>query len=297
MGQLRSACRALLLEAKNPSEVIGALDSFAEHIPDAACTTVFCAAVDPARGTVAYSCAGHVPGLVIDADGTARILDGAQSVPLAVLPGTARPEATATLAAGASLVLYTDGLVERRRESLEAGVDRLAAALRSGVALDPEHLAGHVMQALLPSGDQADDVALIIYRQGFEPEMFRADVPADAAQLAVHRRQLRQWLRDCGADEQTIADVLIASGEAVANAMEHAYDFSPSETVEVTVSLRGDRLEVVVRDHGGWKPPGARESDRGRGFPIIRALMENVEVDPDAGGTTVRLETRLRRAG
>jgi anti-sigma regulatory factor (Ser/Thr protein kinase) len=247
---------------------------------------------------VAYSCAGHVPGLVVEADGSTRTLDGARSVPLAILPGTARPEATAKLAPGASLVLYTDGLVERRRESLEVGLDRLAAAVRSGVALDPEHLAAHVMQSLLPSGDQADDVALVIYRQEPQPEVFRADVPATATHLAVHRRQLRQWLRDCGADDQTITDVLIASGEAVANAMEHAYGFSAAEAVEVTVSLRGDRLEVVVRDHGGWKPPSPRGSgDRGRGFHIIRALMENVEVDPDAGGTTVRLEKRLGHAG
>ena len=60
MGQIRSACRALLLQAKNPAEVIGALDTFAEQIPEAACTTVFCAAVDPAQGTVTYSSAGHV---------------------------------------------------------------------------------------------------------------------------------------------------------------------------------------------------------------------------------------------
>ena len=134
------------------------------------------------------------------------------------------------------------------------GLDRLAAAVRSGLGLDPEDLAGHVMQSLLPGGDQADDVALVIYRRS-QPALLKADVPADPAELAAHRRQLRQWLRDWGADDQTIADVLVASGEAVANAMEHAYGFSAAETVEVVVSLSGDRLEVVVRDHGGWKMP------------------------------------------
>ncbi len=115
MGQLRSAGQAVLLRAPGPAEALTDLDTFASRIPGAECTTVFCAIIDPATGTVTYSCAGHPPPILATAAGECRLLDQAQSLPLGMLPaGWQRSQATVTLPPGATLMLYTDGLVERR---------------------------------------------------------------------------------------------------------------------------------------------------------------------------------------
>ncbi|KQS58498.1 hypothetical protein ASG36_10565 [Geodermatophilus sp. Leaf369] len=173
MGQLRSAGRALLLEANGPAQVLSALDRFAGLVRGATCSTVFCAVVDRRTGVVRYSSAGHLPALVVDGDAAPRLLLDAQALPLAVLPDRVRPEAETTLAPGASLLLYTDGLVERRDEALDEGIARALGVLDAGRALHPELLAGVLVDQLL-GGAHDDDVALMLYRQ---PALVPVPVP------------------------------------------------------------------------------------------------------------------------
>lgn len=169
MGQLRSAARALLLENNGPAGVLTALDRFAELLPGAFCATVFCAVIDPAARSVHYSSAGHVPGLIAAPDGTVHRLDGAQSPPLAVVTGRARPETTTAIPDGSTLLLYTDGLVERRGEVIDVGIDRAAAALSGTLRRAPDVAADHICTALLGHDHHdhhEDDVALLVYRSG-----------------------------------------------------------------------------------------------------------------------------------
>jgi serine phosphatase RsbU (regulator of sigma subunit) len=163
MGQLRSAIRALLLESHSPAHVLGALDRFAELVPGASCSTVFCAVVDPAEGSMRYSSAGHVPAIVVDADGTSRFLTAAGSLPLAVVDQLVRPERDVVLRPGSTLLLYTDGLVERRGEDLDEGMGRAAAAVQDGRLLPPEELAELLTDQLLSDAPD-DDVAFLLYR-------------------------------------------------------------------------------------------------------------------------------------
>jgi serine phosphatase RsbU (regulator of sigma subunit) len=164
MGQLRSAVRALLLESHSPAHVLGALDRFAELVPGASCSTVFCAVVDATAGTLRYSSAGHVPAIVVDADGGSRYLTAAGSLPLAVVENLVRPEHDVVLAPGSTLLLYTDGLVERRDEDLDQGMARATAALREGRHLPPVELAGLLTDQLLDDAPD-DDVAFLVYRR------------------------------------------------------------------------------------------------------------------------------------
>jgi PAS domain S-box-containing protein len=168
MGQLRSAARALLLEGHGPAQVLTALDAFAARIPDACCSTMFCALIDPHRATVSYSSAGHPPAILDqgspDDDGDwFELLERAQSVPLAVLDGVQRPQATATLPPGSTLLLYTDGLVERRGQSIDVGIKAAAAVLAGARSVTPAMCASQLAGQLIGAAHD-DDVAFLLYR-------------------------------------------------------------------------------------------------------------------------------------
>jgi serine phosphatase RsbU (regulator of sigma subunit) len=163
MGQLRSAGRALLLESRSPAHVLSALDRFAALIPAAVCSTVFCGVVDSRAGTLRYSGAGHPPAIVVDADGGSRLLQDACSLPLAVQENLQRPESEVALAPGSTLLLYTDGLIERRNEVLDEGIARAVDVLVEGRALPPEDLADLLTKRLLADAPD-DDVAILLYQ-------------------------------------------------------------------------------------------------------------------------------------
>ena len=97
MGQLRSACRALLLEQSSPSAALAGLDRFAARLPGAHCTTAFCAVLTRDTGDLVYSSAGHPPAIMVHADGTTAMLDGGRGLPLAIRPDRSRPEAHVTM--------------------------------------------------------------------------------------------------------------------------------------------------------------------------------------------------------
>ncbi len=132
MGQLRSACRALLLEKSSPSAVLAGLDRFAARLPGADCTTAFCAVLTLETGELVYSSAGHPPAIMVHADGTTAMLDGGRGLPLAIRPDWPRPEARVTMPARATLLLYTDGLVERRGSPIDDGMARAADLVQDG---------------------------------------------------------------------------------------------------------------------------------------------------------------------
>ncbi|MEU0990617.1 SpoIIE family protein phosphatase [Streptomyces sp. NPDC005953] len=291
MGQLRSACRALLLQDASPARALMALDHFAAGVPGAVCTTVFCGVLDPESGRLTYSSAGHPPGILAYSDGTTRLLDSARFAPLAVRPGIERPEAECTVPARATLLLYTDGLVERRRRPLTVGIDQAGEAVQDGRDAAVEDLATQVMERLAPAGGYDDDVALLLYRHPAPLEMtFRAE----SGQLAPVRRALRSWLDQCDLPPQTVQNVLVAAGEACANAIEHGHRNSPEKTVRLRAEALVNDLRLSVADSGHWKTPQPElNAHRGRGVTLMRAMMQQVTITPGPSGTIVDMHTRI----
>ncbi|WP_231748800.1 SpoIIE family protein phosphatase [Mycobacterium sp. M26] len=294
MGQLRSACRALLLEKSSPAATLAGLDRFAARLPGAQCTTAFCAVLDPETGELTYSSAGHPPPILVDIDGRTTLLEDGHSISLGIRPQQVRPQAQVTVPAQATLLLYTDGLVERRRRSLDDGITDAADLIRADSALDLDSLADRIMSKLAPSGGYQDDVALLLYRH---PAPLQVRIPADATHLAPARAALRSWLIAAGIDHEQAQDVLVAAGEAVTNAIEHGYRNADGEgTITLHAISEVDQLHLTITDGGTWKPKDSpAQSHRGRGIQIMRALMEDVDILPETTGTTVRLSTRIRR--
>lgn len=165
MGQLRAATRALLLEDRSPADVLDGLDRFARTLPGAECTTVFCGVVDEVEHTVVHSSAGHLPPVLRRAAGGAEMLVGGRGAALGIATA-ARPEAVERLADGDLLVVCTDGLIERRSETLRDGLDRLVAEVAAQPAgARTASVADDLLRSLAPRGAQ-DDVALVVYRAG-----------------------------------------------------------------------------------------------------------------------------------
>ncbi len=165
MGQLRSALSAATHGADGPPEALDTLDRYARTVDGALGTTVVQVRLDRSRNTVRYSSAGHPPPLLVTEDGEASLLDTAGGPPLGAGPETLRhPKAELPFPPRATLVLYTDGLVERRGCSLDDGFAGLTDAVRRHLALDVERLADAILADLFDGGAAADDAALVIAR-------------------------------------------------------------------------------------------------------------------------------------
>ena len=161
MGQLRSAVRALAAAGFGPGEVLSHLDRFVEQVEPAQYATLAYAEVDATSGEVCFATAGHLPPVLLRDE--LELFLGGRSTPLGVVvPGLERTQASFTLARGEGFVLYTDGLVERRAESIDDGIARLLGAIRSRPDVQPADLVAE----LLPEGTSGDDdVCLLVFRR------------------------------------------------------------------------------------------------------------------------------------
>ncbi|MDQ4049566.1 MAG: SpoIIE family protein phosphatase, partial [Actinomycetota bacterium] len=290
VGRLRSAMRAYALEGHDPPTVIDRLNQlvWSEH-GDSEMATLLYVVVDSTENALTWVNAGHLPPLVVGRDGLARFLEGPRSVPLGVQPFPCYEQAGAQTEPGSTLLLYTDGLVERPGELLDHGLARLTSALQ-GANGRPEDMLDDVLEALVPEGAASDDIALLALHCPMLSERLRVELPGDPAELASMRALLRRWLRHAGGTARDVGEILTATGEAASNAIEHAGAPAPSP-LEVVGTVAGREVEITVRDYGRWRPE--RADERGRGLLLMRALMDTVEVTPSPEGTTVRLRRRL----
>jgi PAS domain S-box-containing protein len=287
VGRLRSALRASALEGHTPARVVEQLNRliWTEEEQSQMATLIY-VVVDPVAEELRWVNAGHPPPLLL-ADGDApQFLKGASSVPLGVLPFPEFEEASVRIDQGATVVLYTDGLVERPGEHLDEGLERLARIVNDPPA-DPQELCDLVLRELVPDGGAPDDVALLTLHTIPMADTFSVELPTQPEALASMRSLLRRWLRGLGG-ELEVSEVLTACGEAATNAIEHA---GAGEPFEMSGQIQGQTVEIEVRDFGAWRD--AREGDHGRGLSLMRALMDTVEVTPTPEGTTVRLRRTL----
>ncbi|WUH91619.1 SpoIIE family protein phosphatase [Streptomyces sp. NBC_00433] len=165
MGQLRSALSAASRATSGPADALNVLGLYSRSVEGAESTTVVNTFIDWHSRTLTYSNAGHPPAALLRPDGTVEFLDQATDPPLGARPvHQPRPETTVGFTAGSTLVLYTDGLIERRQEDIDVGLGRLADTLHRHPLSDPETLADTLLSELVPPTGATDDTALVVMR-------------------------------------------------------------------------------------------------------------------------------------
>ena len=283
--------RAYAFDGNGPAEIAERLNRFVLSDPaHEQMATLVLAAFDPVDGQLAWVNAGHPPPLTLDAEGAAHFLLGARSVPLGITPFPGYEEEVTTLEPGGAILLYTDGLIERRGEHLDDGLALLASAA-SGGALEPDALCDRLLAAAVPGGEPSDDVALLALCHVPLGSRLVVELPSEPRALASLRALLRRWLEQAEAVDADVHAIVMACSEACTNAIEHA-GVGTGETISFEAVLHDGEVGVSVRDRGRWRdqrPP----SDQGRGLDLIEALMDEVHVDTAAAGTTIRLRRRL----
>lgn len=163
MGQLRSAIRALALTQRGPAAMLAALDTYAERHDVGQMTTVVVAQIDLEARELRYACAGHPPPLLMSPRESPRFLEGGRSMPIHVpVDHTGiRGEASCSLTEGSRLLVYSDGLIERRSETIDEGMARLATAFGARRDDPPGTLVSSLLHELRDT-EHPDDVCLLV---------------------------------------------------------------------------------------------------------------------------------------
>jgi PAS domain S-box-containing protein len=165
MGMLRSALSAAIRAVPSPAQALEVLGLYARAVDGALATTVAKVLIDPRTRLIIYSNAGHPPPVLLRPDGSWQLLDQATDPPLGVRQDhVPRPQAGLSYTRGDTLVLYTDGLIERRGEDIDIGLVRLTDALAQRSTLPVEELADALLDHLGVTGGSQDDIALVIVR-------------------------------------------------------------------------------------------------------------------------------------
>jgi two-component system, chemotaxis family, sensor kinase Cph1 len=159
MAQARNTLRAYLFAGATPAEALNQLNEFCVHMVSRAFVTVIVASVDVESGDVEAACAGHLIPYITRHGDAAVPAPVRLSPPIGAIGMTYAPS-TFTIAAGQGLVMFSDGLVERRNEPIDAGIERLGETLRRA-----EDLTATGVSTAMASGETDDDVTVVILRR------------------------------------------------------------------------------------------------------------------------------------
>jgi len=290
MAEIRTAMRAYLLEGHGLPEVMSLLNQLLLSLGRNRAATVAILELDLELNQIEAVSAGHLPPVVVNGDGRAGLWHLAQGPPLGMAAGQVYESRRRPFAAESALLLYSDGLIEVRGERIDEGFERLCLAAETAVAGEDASLADRVYRGLAPSMALEDDVALLAIEAIPLGPVLELTLDADPAVLVGLRRTLGRWLASVGVGDDELFDIALATSEAASNAIEHAYG-AHRATFEVRCERLHEEVRVIVHDDGRWRRP--RTNGRGRGLIIMRGLMDSVDIDRDARGTTLTLVKQL----
>ncbi len=289
MGQLRAAVRAYAALDLEPDRLVTELDRLVLGLGDAALVTCVYAVLDAPTGQVTWCNAGHLPPVVVSADGGVRTIELPTGAPLGV-GGVRFETASSHLAPGDVVVLYTDGLVESRRRDVHSGIVELTEQLGRPSA-DLDGLCGAALEAMVGPAGHDDDAAVLavgLRGEGGRLQAWELTVTHGAAEVSRVRTEVAATLAAWGLESVGSACLQLV-GELLANALRHGRD-----RVRLRLGQVDRTLRVEVHDDGPDLPrlqsPGP-EHEAGRGLVLVDALARTWGVVHSRGtGKTVWFE-------
>jgi anti-sigma regulatory factor (Ser/Thr protein kinase) len=286
MGEVRQAFRAAALNPKSPSLVLERANTIVNMRANPVMVTAIFGILDPTTSTFTYASAGHPPPILALACGTVQRLP-TEGIPLGISDSIDARDWTFTMPPGSLIALYTDGLIEYSRDVIE-GEERLLDALRAEVLDGSPTPARSLVRRIFATTKNTDDVAaLVVVAEDVVSPNFSFDFTAIPIAVPLVRRSLQRYASRLKLDDDQTFALITSVGEAMANAVEHAYPDSPG-IVRLRIANDDCTLTISVEDDGRWKPAQKRD-ERGRGLPLMRALMNGVEIRTHQSMTSVRL--------
>lgn len=286
MGEIRQAMRTISVSEDSPAAVL-------QHVHDAmnlrrgiGMVTAIFGFYRPELRELTYAVAGHPPPVLTIADGFSGFLPGG-GMPLGVNPQVDAMDWTLTLPPRSCVVFYTDGMTEYSRDVL-AGEQKLLAASLRAFEEDPENPAIALQERVFDAASNRDDAATLTLActPGPIPESMRFSAIPLAAPMT--RALLHRFCDEHGLDEARRFALITAVGEAVANAVEHAYCGGPPGHFLLRTAVDGKQITVEVEDHGRWRP-FQRRDERGRGIVLMHELMDRVRITSAQNRTVISL--------
>lgn len=293
MGQLRNALRAYALEGLSPAESLTRLNRFVRQVGHDEMATCVFAVFHPEAATLLVASAGHYPPLLIGADRESVFLEHAPCPPVGGVEHAVYTEKLYHVAPGSTVLLYTDGLIERRAHAIDAGLSRLQRVATQKSEDDVAAFCDRILSELFAGAAPSDDVALLALRSHIRlGDRLTVTVPAVAAHLAPLRHTVARWLSEAQATPEEVYELTVACGEAASNAVGHAYGPARA-TFELTAVIDGRVVDITVTDRGQWRPSRSGTEVRGRGIDVMKAFTDSMSVKRSEEGTTVRLRRAL----
>ncbi len=286
MGEVRQAFRAAALNPTSPSVVLERANTIVNMRQNPIMVTAIFGIIDPATATITYAAAGHPPPVMaLPCLMVERLPSG--GIPLGVADTIDATDWSFTIPPGAYLAFYTDGLIEYSHDVVE-GEELLIEAIRAEIVERSAEPALSLMRRVFGERKNSDDAAALFVATDDVPRSdFLFEFSAIPLAVPLVRRTLHRYATRLGLDDDRTYALITAVGEATANAVEHAYPERPG-IVRLRVVSKEGKLRATIEDDGRWKQAQKRD-ERGRGLPLMRALMDGVEIRTNQSHTTISL--------
>ncbi|MGK5447873.1 ATP-binding SpoIIE family protein phosphatase [Streptomyces radiopugnans] len=289
MGQIRTACRAYALLGLPPADVLEQLSTLVDEIAPGHIVTCAYAALDADRERLRLAVAGHLPPALRGPHGRVRFLDGRIGPPLGV-GRRSYPEQEASFPPGARLLMYTDGLVERRERPIDAGLQELRTLLTGPVG-EIEADCDSWLETLTGGGRHDDDIAVLYVHRPAATGQDRAVVvreyPPVSDAVPDARRLVSEAMHSWNLGHLA-TDMMLIADEMVANAVRHA-----RTPLRMELRRTEDRVMLEVTDSSAEEPRLMRSAPQDfghRGIFLIDAIATRWGTRHIEGGKVVWAE-------
>lgn len=285
MGRIRSALRAYTMLDVPPEQVLDLVDRKVNHFEIGTSATVVCAVSTPPYDSLTVAVAGHPPPVVAVPGEPASLAEIRLSPPIGTHFGAARRATTVTLAPNTVVAFYTDGLIERRGESLDVGLERLRNAIMPGA---PDRVASEIMRQLVGDRVVSDDIALVVLRRTDRRVMPRTlALPHDRTSASLARRYIERFAAEEMLNHQTAVLAATVAAELVTNAVSHG-----AQPIELTLRSEPGEITIEVADGdpavANVRSPAAHERTvGGKGLIIVASLADRWGTKRSEPGKTV----------